>query len=250
MDFEEIEENRSAPVILFKNNQKTRKAYRIKKITVKIGDLGKIKDICIDKLGCKLYNISQQGSHYQVICEVTSRHGDNLLTIRSPIQLKNLLREPIDIRLIFPLALNKLNDEDYSSTINVPPLSTVPLPIGSSYFTEFQLRIRGYGWSIRKENNNPEPIVIGCPQKPFNSFDIQNSKKRANSEEIKIAFAVFKLSQVELKDDSEKFSVKLYSFESPFIIENCLCCDLEYQCMSEDNLNKAHGLLRRGETFN
>jgi SHR-binding domain of vacuolar-sorting associated protein 13 len=250
LDFEEVEEEQAAPVIMFKNNQKTRKAYRIKTISVKIGDQGKINDICIDKLGCKLYNIAQQGSHYQVICEVSSRHGDNVLTIRSPIQLKNLLREPIDIRLIFPLAQNKLNEEDYSSTINVPPLSTVPLPIGSSYFTEFQLRIRGYGWSSRKGINNPDPIVIECPHKPINSYDLQSSRKRENSDDIKIAFAVFKQSQVELKDDTEKFSVKLYSFESPFIIENCLCCDLEYQCVSYQTSNKAHGLLRRGESFN
>ena len=250
LDFEEIQFEQEAPVIIFKNNMKTRKAYRIKTISIRIGDLAKIHDICIDKLGCKLYNISQQGSHYQVICEVSSRHGDNLLTIRSPIQLKNMLKEPLDIRLIYSLAQNKLNEEDYSSTISLPPMSTVPLHIERSHFTEFQLKIKGYGWSVRKGINHPEPLVIECPHKPMNSFELSNSRRRINSDDCKIAYAVFKLTQLELRDENEKFNMKVYTFESPFIIENCLCCDVEYFSRMLDSEIKAHGLLSRGDNFN
>lgn len=249
LDFEEVQAEQAAPVIMFKNNMKAQKAYRIKTVSIRIGDLGKIHDICIDKLGCKLYNISQQGSHFQVICEVSSRHGDNLLTIRSPTQLKNMLNDSVDIRLIYSLAQNKLNEEDYSSTIVLPPLSTVPLPIERSHFTEFQLKIKGYGWSVRKGINNPDPIVIECPHKPMNSFEISNPRKRVNSDDFKIAYTVFKLSQLELKDETEKFNMKLYTFEAPFIIENCLCCDVEYFCRVQESEIKAHGLLARGDTF-
>ena len=83
----------------------------------------------------------------------------------------------------------------------------------------------------------------------MNSYELPNSRKRDNYDKFKIAYSVFKQTQVELKDENEKFNIKMYIFEPPFTIENCLCCDLEYLCKVQYSDIKAHGLLGRGEFF-
>lgn len=248
LEFEEIEEEQQlAPVIMFKNNMKARKAYKAKKVTIKLAERLEISDICIDKLGSKVYNLSYKGANYQVICEVTSRHGNNLLTIKSPVYLKNSLKEPIDIRLIFSFASQSRNESQYSNNIPLAPMSQVPLPIDFLGFTEFQLKIKGYSWSHQKSINVQEPTIIECQQVSLNSYEKSNFKDK---EMHKVASAVLKVYFDELKDDNDKFFARIFNFESPFIIENSLCCDLEYFCRVEGSDVRPKGLLMRGEQFN
>ena len=248
LEFDEVEEEQQlAPVIMFKNNMKAKKAYKAKKVTIKLAERLEISDICIDKLGSKVYNLSNKGSNYQVICEVTSRHGNNILTIKSPIFLKNSLKESIDIRLIFSMSQVRSNESQYSNNIPLPPMSQVPLPIDFLGFTEFQLKIKGFSWSQQKSINISEGSVIECMQVSLNSFD-RNSI--INREMHKTASAVLKVIQDEIKDDTEKFTAKVFNFEPPFTIENCLCCDLEYFCCVENSDIRVKGLLSRGDKFN
>lgn len=251
LDFEEVEEeSHLAPVIMFKTNMKAKKAYKTKKLNLKLGEIVRLNDVCIDKLGSKVYGFNYKGNHYQIICEVTSRHGDNLLTVRSPISIKNMLKEPLDIRLIFPVIANRSSEDHYTNSVPLPPQSTVPLPIELLGFTDFQLKIKGYNWSSKRSINIIKPTVIECEQKPINSYDARISLRRDANEGHKRASAVLRVQQDEVKDENEKFYVKIYSFESPFVLENCLCCDLEYFCYVQNSDVRPHGLLYRGETFN
>jgi hypothetical protein len=248
LEFDEVEEEQQlAPVIMFKTNMKARKAYKAKKVTIKLAERLEITDICIDKLGSKVYSLSNKGSNYQVICEVTSRHGNNILTIKSPIFLKNSLKESIDIRLIFSMSQARSNESQYSNNIPLSPMSQMPLPIDFLGFTEFQLKIKGYSWSQHKSIKITEGTVIECTQVSLNSFD-RNSI--SNRDLHKTASAVLKVLHDEIKDDNEKFIAKVFNFEAPFVIENCLCCDLEYFCIVEGSDIRPKGLLTRGEQFN
>ncbi|CAG9316922.1 unnamed protein product [Blepharisma stoltei] len=264
LHFEERDEVEGSAVTMFKHKLKKQRGYRIKSVSIQIGELPRLNDICIDRIGCKIYNIAQLGAHFHVLCDVLSRHGDKLLVIRSPIQLKNNLRVPIDVRLIMPLALNKLNEEDYFNIISIPPLATVPLPITNSYFTSLQLRISGFSWSERNEiSHADEPKLIECPNKAYRGSsvpDIQPAKKAKATESVvhRSAFASFKYSLLEFKDDTEKFFVKLYTFEPGLTVENYLCCPLEYQCIILNRREgmefletdiKTSGSLERGENF-
>lgn len=262
LHFEEKNEEEGSAVVMFKHKLKKQRRYRIKSVSLQIGELPRLNEICIDRIGCKVHNISQLGAHFQVLCDVLSRHGDKLLVIRSPIQLKNNLRVPIDVRLIMPLALNKLNEEDYFNIISLPPLATVPLPITNSYFTSLQLRIAGYAWSERNEITiADEPKLIECPQKGYLGVsDIIPAKKSKIDSEPRSAFSTFKYSLLEFKDDTEKFFVKLYTFDPGLTIENYLCCSLEYQCSIlqknpfdgdeyQETDIRTYGVLDRGQSF-
>jgi len=257
LDFSE-EEAQGYPVNMFKLKLRAQKNYKVNSISLQIGELPKLREISIDRLGCKVYNIPQLGGHFQVLCDVMNRQGDKILVIRSPIQIKNNLKVPVDLRFGMPFSGSKKHTEDFYSIVNVPPQSTVPLPITNSYFRSLQLRITGYSWSEKHEASPvEEPFTIECPHKGFGSIpglpDIISQRKRHNSEP-RSSYAVFKYCTHEFKEDTEKFFVKVFTLDPPLVMQNLLSCQLEYklearsQEMPPASL-RSYGTLERGTDF-
>ena len=88
-------------------------------MNIQVKDLPKIKNIDIDRTGWKVFSVSRAGLRYQVICEVVYKQGANIVTVKSPIQLRNSLRLPLDVRIISPMMSSGVS-QDYSIIINIP----------------------------------------------------------------------------------------------------------------------------------
>lgn len=233
LDFGDESEEMGSAVGRFKHKLGVPKVYNLKTVTIQIGDMPRIDEVCLDRLGCQVLTVPS--SHFQVLCEVTSKHGDKILIVRSSIQIRNNLTVPISLRLVIPLAQSsKITDEDYFTVITAPPSTTIPLPITSSFFYSLQIRVAGYSWSDRIDlAAMDESLVIECRHKGHgmvgNLSDIWNSKKKEVTSEAKSAFVVLRTSLIEMKDDTERFFVKFMNFDPSFILENLLCCPVEFR---------------------
>ena len=259
LDFEEISSEFESPLLRFKHGIKQSRESLLKTISLQVGQLPRIHDISVERVGCKVHDIPQMGSHIQILCDVIPRRGDKVLVIRSPFQVRNDLRFPIELRIVLPIAQGRY--EEFYVSIPVPPTESTPIPITNSYFTEFQVRMQGYGWSNRVEIGKlEESVVIECPNKSISGMSEVPVGRR---KEERSCFVVLSSHSHEIKDEDEVFFIRVLHFQPPVTIDNLLCTDIEFQCMhmihrAREDLNneeyiipgisKTAGRLSKGES--
>ena len=227
LDFEEVNSEFESPLLRFKHGIKQSRESLLKAISLQVGQLPRIHEISVERVGCKVHDIPQMGSHIQILCDVVPRRGDKVLVIRSPFQVRNDLRYPIELRIVLPIAQGRY--EEFYVSIPVPPNESTPIPITNSYFTEFQVRMQGYGWSNRVEIAKlDDSVVIECPNKSISGMSDASIGRR---KEERSCFTVLSSRSHEIKDEDEVFFIKVLHFQPPVTIDNLLCTDLEFQCV-------------------
>jgi hypothetical protein len=215
LDFTGLDEQTSL-VSSFRGQMKARRDLRNKSVSLQVDELPRINEISLDKQVPTVYPIFFHGHELGLICSLKVRHGERTLIVKSPIEIKNNLPLPIEVRLTMPL--HQSSREEYTESVSVEPMSSAPVPITSALFNSMKIRVLGFDWSERISSTPETPVQIVCPNKAWGA-----SVYRKDS--------VLKPCSIVMNTRAQpldKIMTKCFEFDCGFTLQNLLCCDLEF----------------------
>mmetsp|Transcript_7531 Transcript_7531/g.13999 ORF Transcript_7531/g.13999 Transcript_7531/m.13999 type:complete len:2958 (-) Transcript_7531:53-8926(-) len=214
LDFSNLDEQTSL-LQSFRGQMKAKRDLRNSSVALQVDELPKITGISLDKHGPTIYPINFNGHELGLICSIKLRQGDKVMTVKSPVEIRNNLSIPIEVSLTLPLH-QKDYKEEYTEVIAVDPHSSAPVPITIALFQSLKVRVLGYDWSQKIRNSPETPLEVLCPEKKWSS-----SRKDTS---VKTCSFVMNVAEQAL----DKIMLRVFEFDNSFSLNNLLCTELDF----------------------
>lgn len=216
LDFSNLDEQTSL-MRSYRGQMKAKRDLRNRSVALQVDELPRINGISLDKQGPTVYPMLFNGHELGLICSLKLRQGDKVMTVRSPIEIRNNLSIPIEVLLTLPLH-QKGYKEECTEVVAVEPHSSAPVPITIALFQSIKVRVHGFDWSQRIANPPDTPLQVLCPVKKWGS---SVSRKESGFNSCTIVMNV-------REQPLDNIVVRVYEFDSSFTLQNLLCTPLDF----------------------